>query len=280
MLHVSLWSRIVTSLVVLAGILVALPNALSDNFLSKMPAWLPHSAVNLGLDLQGGSYLLLEVQLDQVQKDKLESVMSDIRVAMRKARIAFNVAAKDDTITLTVRDPLQYDAAKKIVADLKLFSGHDEAELKPMDLKQGMESAIAMVQGRFTGKADFKTDMAELPQVNAYGKHLNQAFLAILTNAGQAMTTPGDVFVTLRQEGSDAVFTVRDTGVGIPAENLPKIFDPFFTTRPVGEGTGLGLTTAFTIVERHNGSLTAISTPGQGSTFTLRLPLAGVDQQP
>jgi len=118
MLHVSLWSRIVTSLVVLAGILVALPNALSDNFLSKMPAWLPHSAVNLGLDLQGGSYLLLEVQLDQVQKDKLESVMSDIRVAMRKARIAFNVAAKDDTITLTVRDPLQYDAAKKIVADL------------------------------------------------------------------------------------------------------------------------------------------------------------------
>ena len=104
MLHVSLWSRIVTSLVVLAGILVALPNALSDNFLSKMPAWLPHSAVNLGLDLQGGSYLLLEVQLDQVQKDKLESVMSDIRVAMRKARIAFNVAAKDDTITLTVRD--------------------------------------------------------------------------------------------------------------------------------------------------------------------------------
>ncbi|HTO27464.1 MAG TPA: hypothetical protein VL017_02625, partial [Devosia sp.] len=77
MLQVSLWSRVVTGLILLVGILVALPNALSDSVLSKVPSWLPTNAVSLGLDLQGGSYLLLEVQLDQVQKDKLESVMSD-----------------------------------------------------------------------------------------------------------------------------------------------------------------------------------------------------------
>ena len=118
MLQVSLWSRIVTGLVVLVGLLVAIPNALPDSVLSKLPAWLPHNTVSLGLDLQGGSYLLLEVQLDQVQKDKLESVMSDVRVGLRKPRIAFNVSAKDDTITVKIRDPQQYDAAKKIIGDL------------------------------------------------------------------------------------------------------------------------------------------------------------------
>lgn len=118
MLQVSLWSRIVTGLILLVGILVALPNALSESVLSKVPSWLPTNAVSLGLDLQGGSYLLLEVQLDQVQKDKLESVMSDVRAGMRKARIAFNVTSKDDAITLTVREAQQYDAAKKVLEGL------------------------------------------------------------------------------------------------------------------------------------------------------------------
>jgi protein-export membrane protein SecD len=117
MLQVSLFSRIVTGVVLLVGLLVALPNALPNSVLSKMPAWLPHGTVSLGLDLQGGSYLLLEVEMDQVQKDKLESVMSDLRVAMRKAHIAFNISAKDDTVTLKVREAQQYDSAKKIVTD-------------------------------------------------------------------------------------------------------------------------------------------------------------------
>lgn len=165
---------------------------------------------------------------------------------------------------------------QKIVADLKTFSGHDEAELKPVDLKEGIESAVAMVQGRFEGKVAFKLDLATVPLINAYGKQLNQVFLALLTNAGQAYTSPGEVWVRLHHEGTDAVITVVDQGVGIARESLPKIFDPFFTTRPIGEGTGLGLTTAYSVVERHNGKLEVQSTVGLGSTFTIRLPLAGV----
>lgn len=204
-----------------------------------------------------------------------ERKVGDGEIAKKKDEIDWDYLADD--ISKTIDSCLKGTTrSQKIVADLKLFSGHDEAELKPIDLKAGIESAIAMVQGRFTGKADFRTELAELPLVNAYGKHLNQAFLAVLTNAAQALAQPGEVSVSLRQDGEHAVIEIRDTGVGIPAENLSKIFDPFFTTRPVGEGTGLGLTTAFTIVERHNGSLTAASAPGEGSTFTVRLPLAGV----
>jgi signal transduction histidine kinase len=204
-----------------------------------------------------------------------KKVPNDPEILKKKDEIDWEYLADD--ISKTIDSCLKGTTrSQKIVADLKLFSGHDEAELKPVDLKVGIESAIAMVQGRFEGKARFETELADLPPVNAYGKHLNQAFLALLTNACQALAQPGEVYVSLHADGDEAVIEVRDTGVGIDPAHLPKVFDPFFTTRPVGEGTGLGLTTAYSIVERHNGTLTARSVVGVGSTFTLTMPLAGV----
>ena len=103
MLQVSLWTRIATLLVVLGGILIALPNALSDKVLHRFPSWVPSNSVSLGLDLQGGSYLLLEVQLDQVQKDKAEAMIGDIRAAFRKAHIGYtDLVAKGDTVSVKV----------------------------------------------------------------------------------------------------------------------------------------------------------------------------------
>ena len=101
MLHVSFLSRILVALILIGGILVALPNALPPNVRSHLPAWWANQTVSLGLDLQGGSYLLLEVQLEQVQKDKVESLMGDIRAALRKARIGYTdiSAAGDDAVS-------------------------------------------------------------------------------------------------------------------------------------------------------------------------------------
>ena len=90
MLQVSPFTRILVALIVLGGILIALPNALPDNVAARIPAWLPQTAVSLGLDLQGGSYLLLEVDFDQVQKDKAEAMIGDIRAAFRKAHIHYH----------------------------------------------------------------------------------------------------------------------------------------------------------------------------------------------
>ena len=119
MLQVSPWARIATILVVLAGLLIALPNALPDNILNRFPSFLPKSSVSLGLDLQGGSYLLLEAQLDQVQKDKAEAMIGDIRAAFRKAHIGYtDLAAQGDAVSVKVSDMPRYDEAKKLVADL------------------------------------------------------------------------------------------------------------------------------------------------------------------
>jgi protein-export membrane protein SecD len=118
-LQVPSWARIATLLVVLGGLLIALPNALPDKLLNRFPAFLPKSTVSLGLDLQGGSYLLLEAQLDQVQKDKTEAMIGDIRAALRKAHIGYtDLAAKDDSVSVKVSDLDRYDEAKKLVSDL------------------------------------------------------------------------------------------------------------------------------------------------------------------
>ncbi|MGH6829506.1 MAG: protein translocase subunit SecDF, partial [Rhizomicrobium sp.] len=119
MLQVSSWTRGLTILIVLAGILIALPNALSASVLKHFPPWLPTATVNLGLDLQGGSYLLLEVQLDQVQKDKEQALIGDIRQAFRKAHIGYtDLGVKADTVTVRVTDSSRYDAAGTLIAGL------------------------------------------------------------------------------------------------------------------------------------------------------------------
>jgi protein-export membrane protein SecD len=124
MLQISTWSRVLTALIVVAGILLALPNALPGWVVAKMPRWLPTSSVSLGLDLQGGSYLLLEVGVDQVYKDKIESLVGDVRVAMRKARIGYtNLTAGADSVSFRVLDPARYNDAKALLAGLNPVVG-------------------------------------------------------------------------------------------------------------------------------------------------------------
>jgi protein-export membrane protein SecD len=119
MLHVSPWTRIAVAIVLLAGFLISLPNALPPNLLARFPAWLPSSTVNLGLDLQGGSYILLEVGVDQVYKDQQESLIGDIRASLRKARIGYkDLGAKGDNVRVTIIDAGRFDEAKSLITAL------------------------------------------------------------------------------------------------------------------------------------------------------------------
>jgi len=124
MLQIPTWSKVVTILILVVGFLIALPNALPSSVIARMPPFLPRGTVALGLDLQGGSYLLLEVQFDQVQKDKLESLMGDIRVAFRKARIGYtNLEAGADRVSLRLLDPSRIGDARDILNKLNPETG-------------------------------------------------------------------------------------------------------------------------------------------------------------
>src|SRR5437762_1472683 len=124
MLQIATWSKVVTILILVIGFLIALPNALPGFVVARIPPFLPRGTIALGLDLQGGSYLLLEVQFDQVQKDRLESLMGDIRVAFRKARIGYtNLEAGADRVSLRLLDPSRMEDAKTILNKLNPQGG-------------------------------------------------------------------------------------------------------------------------------------------------------------
>jgi len=118
-LQVSLWTRIITLIILVGGILLALPNALPPDVRAKIPKFLPSHAVNLGLDLQGGSYLLLGVDFDAVSRDREESLVGDIRAAFRKARIPFTVLpTRDDTVSVRITDPTRLGEARTLLQGL------------------------------------------------------------------------------------------------------------------------------------------------------------------
>ncbi len=163
---------------------------------------------------------------------------------------------------------------RDVVQNLRLFSRLDEAEFKKVDLHEGIESTIRLLSQYYgAGRVTLERDYADLPLIDCYAGQLNQVWMNLLVNAAQAVGGAGTVRVVTRAEGGTAVVRVSDTGRGIAPEQLKKIFDPFFTTKPVGEGTGLGLSITYGIVERHGGSINVESLPGEGTTFTVTIPI-------
>jgi protein-export membrane protein SecD len=119
MLQIPTWSRVVTLLILIAGVLIALPNVLPASVVARMPSFLPSQTVTLGLDLQGGSYMLLEVEMDQVVKDRIEQLTSDIRAGLRKARIAYaDLQATPVSVSVRILDQDRYADAQAILKGL------------------------------------------------------------------------------------------------------------------------------------------------------------------
>ena len=163
---------------------------------------------------------------------------------------------------------------KKIVQELREFSRVDfDEEWRLADLNKGLESTLNIVNNEIKYKCEVTKAYGVIPEIECLPTQLNQVFLNILMNAAQAMPDGGRITVRTGARGSEVWVAIKDTGRGIPAEQLTRIFDPFFTTKPVGEGTGLGLSVSYGIVEKHGGRIEVASQPGVGTEFQVVLPL-------
>jgi signal transduction histidine kinase len=164
---------------------------------------------------------------------------------------------------------------RDVVKDLRLFSRLDEAEIKRVDLNEGIEVTLRLLSGYYkSGHITLLRDFGELPPINCYAAQLNQVWMNLLVNAAQAIgADEGQVRIKTRCDGRTVIVSVTDTGKGILPDDLKRIFDPFFTTKPVGEGTGLGLSISHGIIEQHGGTIAVNNTPGVGTTFTITLPV-------
>jgi signal transduction histidine kinase len=116
-------------------------------------------------------------------------------------------------------------------------------------------------------------EIGPLPSVRVNPDQIQQVFLNMMLNAIDAMPEGGELTITMKQEGDMVVMSFCDTGAGIDDAVIDRIFDPFFTTKPVGKGTGLGLSICYGIIREHNGTISVKSKNGEGTTFTIRLPV-------
>lgn len=178
------------------------------------------------------------------------------------------------------------DRIRQIVLTLRNFSRLDEAAMKPVNIHDGLESTLLILQSRWKPKADdpgiaIVKDYGNLPLVECYAGQLNQVFMNILSNAIDALTQlespaqPKTITIQTQLCRQDWLrISIRDNGVGMPKSVIDKIFDPFFTTKPVGEGTGLGLSISYQIVvDKHGGQLKCLSDLGEGTEFQIEIPI-------
>lgn len=167
------------------------------------------------------------------------------------------------------------ERVRKIVADLKSFSRVDEVTFTRANINDCLESTINIVWNELKYIADIDRQYSELPLLLCYPQQLNQVFMNLLVNAAHAIEGHGIITVKTDATDEHILISISDTGKGILPEHLERIFEPFFTTKEVGKGTGLGLSICYDIIRKHNGVIGVESEVGKGSTFTVRLPLAG-----
>jgi light-regulated signal transduction histidine kinase (bacteriophytochrome) len=185
------------------------------------------------------------------------------------------------------------DRIRQIVLSLRTFSRLDQAEVKLVDIHEGLDSTVLILQHRLKNKPEIPAirlvkEYSELPPIECYAGQLNQVFMNLIGNAIDALeewnegrssqeieTKPATIRIQTKLLNPDWIaIHIIDNGLGMTAETRRHLFDPFFTTKPVGKGTGLGLSISYQIVtEKHGGRLRCISAPGQGAEFVIEIPV-------
>lgn len=163
----------------------------------------------------------------------------------------------------------------RIVRSLRDFSNARSDAPALTDLNDRIETTLRLAWNELKYKCTVRRQFGELPPIHCVTGEIDQVLLNLLVNASHAIESTGEIALTTRMAGEDAVqVLVADTGKGMGPEVMAQIFEPFFTTKPEGVGTGLGLPLSLAIVRRHGGKLEVESAPGRGTTFTLTLPIA------
>ena len=146
------------------------------------------------------------------------------------------------------------------------------SNISKVDLHEGLNSSLLIAKHLFKNKITINKQYGDIPKVKCAPSQINQVFLNLLTNAVQAIENKGSIIITTRVKNDHVLVLIQDNGKGIPKKVLPKIFDPFFTTKDIGEGTGMGLSISYKILQEHGGNIEVTSQEGKGTTFTVSLP--------
>jgi two-component system, NtrC family, sensor kinase len=221
--------------------------------------------------VQGAAALLALLRKESPPPDELERAFAGISAHLDHL---FAHGVLEDLDALTHDGLHGIEQISELVANLRSFSRLDRSRIASFNVNESVKAAF-LIARPILRKVDVEKLMGDVPAITCSPSQVNQVVLNLVTNAVQAIDKPrGHIVARTRREGDDAVaIEIADNGRGIAPEHLTRIFDPFFTTKAPGSGTGLGLSIAYKIVAQHGGRIDVRSQPGEGSTFTVILPL-------
>jgi len=193
-----------------------------------------------------------------------------------------NASPDDPSTKVLEKIERQTFRAAKIVNGLLNLARPAQVDSGPVDLNAVINDVLSLLEHQLrTGRIQVRKELAPVaPVVQGIEYKLQQVFLNLFMNARDAMPKGGWLTIVTRAERGHAAIEVADTGSGIPEDHLSRIYDPFFSTKDIGKGTGLGLSITYGIIQEHDGSITCDSAVGQGTRFTLTLPLAAASAAP
>ena len=213
----------------------------------------------------------LEQAVGEEPRGRVAEVLSRIRELRRREDLGFILGDVNELL----EDSRQgSQRVKDIVQSLRMFI-RDEAGQSPevVDVNRELATSLKMMKNELKDRCEVHCDYGQVLPILGYPTQLNQVFTNLLSNAAQAIEERGEVRISSFQEGDMVVVEISDTGHGMSPEVQARLFTPFFTTKQPGKGTGLGLSISYGIISRHQGRIDVRSQPGQGTTFTLRLPV-------
>lgn len=205
------------------------------------------------------------------QPERLQELIDRIAAVAVEEDITFVI---EDTKKIAEESIEGMNRVRDIVKNLKSFARPDPETSSVCDINEQIRLTLKMVHNELKYKCTVNEEYGELPQVRCSPGEINQVIMNLVINAANAIERTGTIYIRtqVREDNGAVVITVKDTGCGIPPENIKRIFDPFFTTKEIGKGTGLGLYISHGIVAKYNGDISVESTPGQGTSFTVTLP--------
>ncbi|HLO49688.1 MAG TPA: ATP-binding protein [Kamptonema sp.] len=251
--------------------------------------------------VHANEYVQTLLQLLNLYQENYPNPVQSIKALAQNSDLEFLM---EDLPKILASMKLGANRIREIVLSLRNFSRHDEAEMKPVDIHEGIDSTLLILQNQLKAKgglAEIRTikEYGNLPLVVCYASQLNQVFMNIIANAIDALEDfrskeiqqiksgknqkevyplcpiPAIRINTQVGEDNQVLISISDNGPGVDPEVLQRLFDPFFTTKAVGKGTGLGLSIAYHIVvEKHKGALKCLSHLGQGTKFVISIPIS------
>ena len=226
----------------------------------------------------GFNYAQDLVELIELYQKNFQQPVSEIEERIEDINFDF---LKEDFLDLLNSMKVGVNRIKDIVRSLGIFSHLDKAEIKAVNIHEGIDGTLMILNHRLSGNQKCKDieivkEYGDIPLVNCYAGQLNQVFMNILSNAIDALQDKGDLIIirTQMQGNSSVKISIIDNGPGIEKDIQKKLYDPFFTTKEVGKGTGLGMAISYQIiVEKHGGSLNCLSELDRGTEFEIKIPI-------